>query len=450
MTRHLLRSAIVVVLAAAPAAAQRTVPLSTPPQELARIWDNEHVSPPLPPILNHAEVTRRLDAVVAASPGLFRMEKIGESVEGRALNMVQAGSGPFGVLLWSQMHGDEPTATAAMFDIFEYLRRHREAPAVRGMLSSLTLYFVPMLNPDGAERFQRRNAQGIDVNRDALRLATPEGRALKALRDRLQPRIGFNLHNQAWRTSVGAPPKPASISLLSVAYDESRSMNDGRRLTKKVGAVIRDALEPFASGQIGRYDDEFEVRAFGDNLTLWGTPVVLIETGPWPAADPDPALVRLNFVAIMAALDALATGSVNRAQTERYDSLPVNEAGELYVLVKNGTVITGTGVPPFTADIGIVANRRVREADGARQLQVITTVDDLGDLRTLGALRTIDATGMTVVPLTSDSVEAGQIVDLPEWKVQQSATIAVGQPARLVLLESAPEPGKYRVALVLK
>ena len=52
--------------------------------------------------------------------------------------------------------------------------------------------------------------------------------------------------------------------------------------------MIRDALEPFASGQIGRYDEEFEVRAFGDNLTLWGTPVVLIETGPFPSAEPDP------------------------------------------------------------------------------------------------------------------------------------------------------------------
>ena len=227
-------------------------------------------------------------------------------------------------------------------------------------------------------------------------------------------------------------------------------MNEGRRLTKRICAVIRDALEPFASGQIGRYDDEFEVRAFGDNLTLWGTPVVLIETGPWPAANPDPALVRLNFIAIIASLDALATGSVGQARTERYDSLPVNESGELYVLVKNGTVISGTGVPPFIADIGIVATRRVRDADGARQLQLFNTIDDLGDLRTLGALRTVDATGMTVVPLTSDSVEAGQIVDLPEWKAQQSATIAVGQPARLVLLEPAPAPGKYRVALVLK
>jgi hypothetical protein len=450
MTRHLLCSAMLVVLVAAPAAGQPTARPPASPQELARIWDNEHVSPPVPPLLNHPELTRRLEALVAASPGLFRMEKVGESIEGRALNMVQAGTGPFRVLLWSQMHGDEPTATAALLDVFEYLRRHREDAAVRSMLSSLTLYVVPMLNPDGAERFQRRNAQGIDINRDALRLATPEGRALKTLRDRVQPRIGFNLHNQGWRTSVGAPPRPASISLLSVAYDEARSMNDGRRLTKRVCAVIRDALEPFASGQIGRYDDEFEVRAFGDNLTLWGTPVVLIETGPWPAADPDPALVRLNFIAIVASLDALASGSVNSAQTERYDSLPVNESGELFVLVKNGTVIAGTGVPPFAADIGIVANRRVREADGARQLQVATVIDDLGDLRTLGALRTVDATGMTVVPLTSDSVEAGQIVDLPEWKAQQSATIAVGQPARLVLLEPASEPGKYRVALVLK
>ena len=169
------------------------------------------------------------------------------------------------------------------------------------------------------------------------------------MRDRLQPRVGFNLHNQSWRTSVGDPPKPASISLLSVAFDKARSGSEGRTLTKKICAVIRDALEPFASGQIGRYDDEFEVRAFGDNLTLWGTPVVLIETGPWPAAEPDPALVRLNFVAILAALDALATGAVNRASPERYDSLPLNASAELYILVRNATVINGAGVPPYLA-----------------------------------------------------------------------------------------------------
>ena len=445
-----LSALVVCALLAAPVSGQRAARLSTSPQELARIWDSEHVSPPLPPLVDHAEVVRRLEALTAAAPGLFTVEQIGESVEGRSINYVRVGNGSFPVLLWSQMHGDEPTATSALFDLFEYFRRHREEPAVARVLSQLTLHVVPMLNPDGAERFERRNTQSIDINRDALRLQTPEGRTLKALRDRVEPRVGFNLHNQSWRTSVGDPPKPASISLLSVAFDEARTETEGRRLTKKVCAVIRDALEPFASGQIGRYDDEFEVRAFGDNITLWGTPVVLIETGPWPSETPDLALVRLNFIALISALDALATGEVERADPRRYESLPVNEARAFYVLVKNATVISGSGIPPFTADIGIGASRRVRTIDGRRDLQISMNIDDLGDLRTSGALRTIDATGMTVIPAVDDSLKQGQIVDLPQWKSTMSSTIAVGRPARLAILKPAAEPGKFVVDVLLR
>ena len=321
---------------------------------------------------------------------------------------------------------------------------------VRRILAQLTLHLVPMLNPDGAERFQRRNAQSIDINRDALRLQTPEGRVLKALRDRLNPAVGFNLHNQSWRTSVGTPPKPASISLLSVAYDESRNENAGRQLTKRLCAVIRDALEPLASGQIGRYDDEFEVRAFGDNITLWGTPVVLIETGPWPSAEPDAMLVRLNFVAILSALDALATGQVDKANPKRYEELPMNDTKTLFVLITNATVINGAGVPPFTSDIGLIANRRVNVVDGRRELQTTVTIDDMGDLRTLGALRTIDATGKTVIPLLDDKLTEGQIVDLPEWRTKEEAGVSVGQPARFAVLKPAAAPGKYQVELIFR
>jgi hypothetical protein len=418
--------------------------------QLARVWDGEHVSPSLPPLMDHAEVVRRLTDLAAATPDLFTLAKVGESVEGRSINDVRIGTGATGVLLWSQMHGDEPTATAALFDIFEYLRRHRDEPMVRRMLAQLTLHVVPMLNPDGAERFQRRNAQSIDINRDAIRLQTPEGRALKALRDRLNPQVGFNLHNQSWRTSVGTPPKPASISLLSVAYDQPRSENAGRNLTKRICAVIREALEPLASGQIGRYDDEFEARAFGDNITLWGTPVVLIETGAWPSAEPDQALVRLNFVAILSALDALATGRVEKADPKRYEELPMNDTKTLYVLIKNATVINGAGVPPFTSDIGLVANRRVHVVDRRRELQTTVGIDDMGDLRTLGALRTIDATGRTVVPLFDDKLTEGQTVDLPEWRTKIDASVSVGQPARFVLLKPAPQPGKYQVELIFR
>ena len=455
MFRAFIAASLIAVATAATGGARPDKVAPVAPLELARIWDAEHVSPALPPLLEHDEVERRLQAVSQADPSRFIFERVGASLEGRSINMITTGTGPTRVLLWSQMHGDEPTATAALFDVFEYFQRHRGDPAVQRILSSLTLYVVPMLNPDGAERFQRRNAQGIDINRDALSLQTPEGQLLKSLRDRFNPRVGFNLHNQSWNTSVGDPPKPASISLLSVAYDKPRSENAGRKLTKKLCAVIRDALEPFASGQIGRYDDEFEVRAFGDNLTLWGTPVVLIETGPFPTAEPDPALVRLNFVGILSALDALATGNVDKADPKRYESLPVNESKGFYILVKGATILSGTGIRAFSADIGISANRRVRTVEGRRQIQMQASIADLGDLRTYGALRTIDGNGLMAAPLWDPSLKEGQEVDLPDWSKQPSArVIAPGQPAEIVLMRPLADPSRpasrYVIQTILK
>src|SRR5690606_22754694 len=127
----------------------------------------------------------------------FEVNKVGESIEGRSLQLISIGSGTENIFLWSQMHGDEPTATQAIFDILHFL----DSPYLQGekelILSRLKLHFLPMVNPDGAEVFQRRNALGIDVNRDALRLQSPEGRTLKRVRDSLEASFGFNLHDQS-------------------------------------------------------------------------------------------------------------------------------------------------------------------------------------------------------------------------------------------------------------
>jgi len=109
-------TAVVLAIPLAPVPSAQEASVAAP--DLARIWDAEHVSPPLPPLLDHAEVAKRLADVARAAPDLFAVEKIGESLEGRAIDHVTIGQGRTAVLLWSQMHGDEPTATAALFDIF--------------------------------------------------------------------------------------------------------------------------------------------------------------------------------------------------------------------------------------------------------------------------------------------------------------------------------------------
>ncbi|MBE2291022.1 MAG: hypothetical protein IAF01_00725, partial [Xanthomonadaceae bacterium] len=86
----------------------------------------------------------------------FRMEDIGRSAEGRPLRHARWGKGKTQILLWSQMHGDESTGTMALADLFRFLGEHPQHPLVKRLHANTTLHFLPMLNPDGAARFQRR------------------------------------------------------------------------------------------------------------------------------------------------------------------------------------------------------------------------------------------------------------------------------------------------------
>src|SRR5690606_3927588 len=52
---------------------------------------------------------------------LLNITQIGASVQGRSIYEVEYGKGDKKVMLWSQMHGDEPTATMALFDLFNFL-----------------------------------------------------------------------------------------------------------------------------------------------------------------------------------------------------------------------------------------------------------------------------------------------------------------------------------------
>ena len=152
---------------------------------------------------------------------LFTATPVGRSAEGRTISMLKLGAGKTTVLLWSQMHGDESTATMAIMDILKFFSQEPDHIVTRSVLSRLNLLMIPMLNPDGAERFQRRTAESIDMNRDALMLRTPEARILKETRDTYRPHFAFNLHDQDPRYSVGQTQNVSAIALLAPAYDQS-------------------------------------------------------------------------------------------------------------------------------------------------------------------------------------------------------------------------------------
>src|SRR5690606_34494044 len=136
-----------------------------------------------------------LGPIVERTPAIQR-EEIGRAASGRPIYLLRTGSGSTRVLFWSQMHGDETTASRSLTDLFNYIAGNPADPRVQRWSDRLTILAVPMLNPDGADAHRRRSAFGIDINRDARLLATPEGRALKQVQERYRPDFGFNLHDQ--------------------------------------------------------------------------------------------------------------------------------------------------------------------------------------------------------------------------------------------------------------
>jgi hypothetical protein len=333
----------------------------------------------------HAEYWRVVQPMLA-SPRL-KVEEIGRSMLGRELRSISFGTGPVKVLLWSQMHGDEATASMALVDIIAWMTAPDADPTRDRVARGLTVVMIPMLNPDGAERFQRENAVGIDVNRDARRLSTPEARALKAVHDRLRPDFGFNLHDQNARTRVGRAGLPAGIALLAPAADEARSWGPTRARARLVAARLVRDFDSQIPGRVSKYDDAFNPRAFGDLMATWGTSTILIESGALPN-DPDKqALRRLNVAAIIRALDGIATKGYEHANPADYENLLYNTGGAFDLLVRSGTLVI-PGMTPLVADLAINFDDPVARTGGR--------VRDMGDLGGTIAVDTLDATGLFV------------------------------------------------------
>jgi hypothetical protein len=325
------------------------------------------------------------------SMNLFTTIPLGQSAEGRTISLLRLGTGSVKVLLWSQMHGDEPTATMALLDMLNFLARARDHVVSRTILDALSLLIIPMVNPDGAERFQRRTAQSIDMNRDALTLETPEAHILKETRDAYQPHFGFNLHDQDPRYTVGNSKNVSAVALLAPAFDESRSDNDIRLAAKNVASVFASVMQEFIPGHVSKYDDAFEPRAFGDNIQKWGTSTVLVESGGWPDDREKMFVRKLNYVGLLASLHAIATGTYQQANLIAYEGLPFNTKYLYDVILRNAQLKTNDQVPAVRVDIGINLEEESNVESG--RVELVGKIVDIGDLSIFGAFQEVDVRG---------------------------------------------------------
>lgn len=203
--RTLLFGAVLIAQAVPPVSAQEPWPLTAPERT------------------DHLETTRYDDVVtfmreVAARSPLIQLDTFGYTFEGRPLPLAIVGrlgdfspegvraAGRTVIYIQGNIHAGEVEGKESALMLLREIAQGGHA----AWLDSLVLLVAPIYNADGNERIaltnrprqhgpiagmgQRPNAQGYDLNRDHMKLDSPEARSLALLLQRFDPHVGVDLH----------------------------------------------------------------------------------------------------------------------------------------------------------------------------------------------------------------------------------------------------------------
>lgn len=334
----------------------------------------------------------------------FRISKEGASLEGRDIFSIAFGKGKIKILAWSQMHGDEPTASAALLDVLNFFAADDDNNDLRRkIMDEISFCFVPMLNPDGAEMMRRENAAGIDLNRDALRLQSPEARILMNKRNEFNPDFGFNLHDQNAYYTPGRVYRSSAISFLAPPFDYEKTTAPVRENSMKVIAEISSVLREIIPGHIAKYKDDHEPRSFGDNFMKNGTSAILIESGSWNNGGGKEFVRKLNFISMLTAFNSIARGEYKSRDAKEYEAIPQNEELLLDLILRN-LRLKKNGLE-LLVDIGI-KREKIYSSEGQSYFK--SSIQEIGDLSTFYGIIERDMNGCYVVPgkISDDEIDS--------------------------------------------
>ena len=270
-----------------------------------------------------------LETYLDALPHTFKTTVIGKSHNGLPIKQICLGTGKKRIFMWSQMHGNESTTTKAICDLLLYCSQN----IMNVFLKTVTLYIIPQLNPDGALKYTRKNANNIDLNRDAISMEASESKVLRTAFNKIQPDYCFNLHGQRTIYAAGTKGKTATLSFLAPAADQKRSITPARKVAMQLIVSMFETLQPDLSGQIARYDDAFNPNCVGDSFTLEGVPTILFEAGHFPDDYQREKTRTFLFKALLKVISAIADCSYSVYKTKDYFDIPENTIDFVDIIV---------------------------------------------------------------------------------------------------------------------
>jgi dipeptidyl-peptidase 4 len=239
----------------------------------------------------HAEVVEYCERLAKLAP-LVRLAELGVTTEGRKLPLViladppiaapeeAVRSGKLIVFAMGNIHAGEVDGKEALLMLMRDLALARDKP----LLKDLVLLFVPNFNADGGDRMDknrpwqngptdvgiRPNAQGFDLNRDYIKLESPEVRALVRFFTRWDPAIIIDMHttngsHHNHTITYDSPRHPAFDARLVEFGHELMLPAVGKMLTKRSG---------YLTNYYGNFDKKKTIWEAAPALPRYGTQYV--------------------------------------------------------------------------------------------------------------------------------------------------------------------------------
>ena len=197
----------------------------------------------------------------------MELEVIGQTVKGRDIYMAKYVSNPENptVLFLTQQHGNEQLTTEGAMEFIKHLGTSK----TKGVLDNVNILIIPMLNADGAmgdvdfslenyhadgdRHLTRYNANYVDLNREHAKETSemePEAKALhENVFEKYEIDYMIDLHHQGTLSETEGELVSGSI-LYPTNEKVKPEVLEG---SKKLGAVVYNALEDTGWGHIGKY-----------------------------------------------------------------------------------------------------------------------------------------------------------------------------------------------------
>ena len=289
---------------------------------------------------SYAEVMSFIQTAADAGPNLH-LSSFGYSLEGRELPLVVFGnvkdataesilnSGKLRIFIQANIHAGEVCGKEALLAMIRDMAQGKYAE----LLDEMVVIMAPIYNADGNERVnlfnrprqngpiggmgQRPNAQGLDLNRDHMKVKSPEARSLIRLFNEYDPHVVVDLHTtngtrHAYHITYSTPLNPNTDQGIDSFLRDVWMKDVTTTIRNKVGwEYYYYGNLPYRPGDAGWYTFDHRPR-FNNNYVGLRNRMAILSEGYAYATFEERILATRYFVE-----EILAFASSHRTQIEQ-------------------------------------------------------------------------------------------------------------------------------------